>query len=304
MSRKLENATRIDAYGYDPKDLCIVGGKDLPDPRERGPLDTTVAGADAFLSSLITHDLLKPIEDVDVDDIVERGLMKPIEVIMYMGVPRVVFGRGGVRKTRRANIIRKEKGQPPIVVKVSFTRESNPLALQWRIVSENLRRKTLSVLDRLEMALMLLNGGASEESVAKAFGVKQQRFKDWLALKDHATDKVKAALTEGRINASASIELALHAKDPAAMDKALDGMLQAGATTSRAARKAARTASGKDNPEQVTRRDIKRLHAVVKDDKKSHDFALITEVLEVVLGTRNKGRVYEMMQDARKGKKG
>lgn len=303
MSRKLENATRVDAYGYDPKDLCIVGGKDLPDPRERGPLDTPIKGIDSFLASLVTHDLLKPIDDLDVDDIVERGLMKPIEAVMYQGIPRVVFGRGGVRKSRRANLIRKEKGQPPVVVKVSFTRETNPLALQWRVVSENLRRKALSVLDRIEMAVMLLNGGASEESVAKAFGVKQQRFKDWLALKDHATGKVKAALAEGRINPSASIELALHAKDPEAMDKALDAMLQAGATTSRAARRAARAASGKDNHERVTRRDLKRLHEEVKGSK-SHDLLLIAETIEVVLGTRTKGRVYEMLQESRKASKG
>lgn len=297
MSRKFENATRVDNYRFDPLDICIVGGKALP-PDEQGPKDTEMDPTHA----LHVHDLLAPLKQEEINDIYERGVMNAVEVIIIGNVPYVVTGRGRVRKARLANVLRKKNGLPKIDIQVSITRETKGLELFRRIVAENLYRKEMSVLDRITMATELLNRGAGKPEVAEMFGVTERRFDEWLSIPDKATPEVKQALEQGRINASGAIALANVARNPEQMNAALAELLTTPNASARAARKAAREATGKTTDARVTRNDLKALLEYVIEHK-HHDEQSLIEVLQVILGKRETGKVHTLLEKARAAKK-
>lgn len=297
MSRRFDNATRVDGYRFDPLDICIVGGKALP-PDEQGPNDTEWDPKHA----LHVHDLLVPLKPEEINDVYERGVMNAVEVIILNNVPHVVTGRNRVRKARLANVLREKNGMPKIEVQVSITRETKGLELFRRIVAENLYRKEVSVMDRITMATELLNRGAGKAEVAEMFGVSERRFDEWLTIPDKATPAVQAALKENRINASGAIALANVARTPEQMDKALADLLTTPNPSARAARKAAREASGKTTDAKVTRLDLKALLAYVIEHK-NHDEQSLIEVLQVILGKRETGKVHALLEKARAAKK-
>lgn len=234
MSKTFANATRADAQSINPLHLCIVGGKALPEA-EQGPLDTDWDPQ----HPLHAHDLRNPLDPVDVDDVYEHGVIVPIEVIRGPNdVPMVNLGRGRVRKARLANIRRKAAGLPPIEIKFTVVRiplGSGNLSLLKRATAENLRRKTMGVLDQIELAKQLMLHGASEEATAIEIGIPLSRLKAILAFEDHASPTVKEAARQGRLSASACFVLA-EVDDHAEQDKKLGELLIAPKPTVRAAR--------------------------------------------------------------------
>jgi ParB-like chromosome segregation protein Spo0J len=231
MAKTFEHATRTDAQSINPLYLCIVGGLALPED-ERGKLDTAWDPK----HPLHAHDLLRPLDPLDVDSVYEHGVIVPIEVIRGPGdVPMVNAGRGRVRKARLANLRRKAAGLPPIEVKFTVVRISNDLQLLARSTAENLRRKTFGLLDQIALAKQWLLAGASEETTAKEIGIPLSRFKAILEFEDNATPTVKEALRQGRVSPSAGFVLA-GIKDPAEQDAKLADLLTAPKPTVRAAR--------------------------------------------------------------------
>jgi ParB-like chromosome segregation protein Spo0J len=234
MSKTFDHATRADAQSINPLYLCIVGGLALPED-ERGPLDTELDPNSPFHA----HDLLRPLEARDVDDVFEQGVIAPIEVVRvkYDGndVPVVNWGRGRVRKARLANIRRKAEGLPLIEVKFVVVRITNNIQLLKRAFAENLRRKTFGLLDQIELAKQLLLHGASDEAAAKEIGIPLSRFKQVMAFEDNATPTVKEALRQDRLSPSAGFVLAA-IEDPAEQDQRLAELLTAPKPTVRVAR--------------------------------------------------------------------
>ena len=269
MSKTFNNASRTDAYCIDPLEICIVGGKALP-KEEQGPHDTEWDPT----HPLHAHDLTKPLDPTDIDSVEELGVMVPIEVVKVNNLPTVSLGRGRVRKARVANLRRKAKGLPPITIRFVIVRVSNGLDLMRRQIDENLRRKTISVLDRIELAKQYLARGASEDEAAKAMGVKRPQFNQWMVLEDNATPAVKDALREDRLSASAAISLA-SISEPEKQDEALGKLLAApeAKPTARAAQNAARKAKGKKGKAVVPRpKEQKRLLAVIDKASKGDEW--------------------------------
>jgi len=230
MSKTFEHASRADAQSINPLYLCIVGGKALPED-EQGPLDTELDPQ----HPLHAHDLLRPLDPIDVDDVFEEGVIVPIEVVRYNDIPMVNYGRGRVRKARLANIRRKQLGMPLIEVKFIVVRITNNLQLLRRAISENLRRKTMGVFDQIELAKQLMLHGASEEATATKIGIPRSRLDKLLAFEDHASPTVKEAARQGRLSASACFVLA-EINDHTEQDKKLGDLLTAPKPTVRAAR--------------------------------------------------------------------
>lgn len=232
MAKTFEHASRADAQSVNPLYLCIVGGLALPE-NERGPLDTEVTPNSPFHA----HDLLRPLDPRDVDDVFEQGVIAPIEVVRVNDIPTVNWGRGRVRKARLANIRRQSEGLPPIEVKFVVVRISNGLQLIKRAHAENLRRKTFGVLDQIELAKQLLLHGASEESAATQSQIPQSRFKQVMEFEDSASPTVKEALRQDRLSVSAAFVLAA-IEGHTEQDAKLAGFLSAPKPTVRAARQA------------------------------------------------------------------
>lgn len=261
MSKTFPNATRADAQSINPLHLCIVGGKALPEA-EQGPLDTDWDPQ----HPLHAHDLCRPLDPIDVDDVFEEGVIVPIEVVRYNDIPMVNAGRGRVRKARLANIRREQQGMPLIEIKFIVVRITNNLQLLRRAISENLRRKTMGVLDQIELAKQLMLHGASEEATAAKIGIPRSRLDKLLAFEDHASPTVKEAARQGRLSASACFVLA--EVDHAEQDKKLSELLSAPKPTVRAARAVA-------NPDESAppRRPLqRRLLGRVEEHSRGNDW--------------------------------
>jgi hypothetical protein len=241
MSKTFKGATRADAQSANPLDLCIVGGRALPED-ERGPLDTDLDPK----HPLHAHDLLNPLDPLDVDSVFEHGVIVPVEVVRVNDIPMVSLGRGRVRKARLANIRRKARGLPLIEVKFIVVRITDGVQLLSRMIDENLRRKTVGVLDQIELAKQMMARGASEEQTAQKLGVTMQRFKQWLAFEDHATPSTRAALHQNRLSPSAAIVMSA-ITDPAEQDKKLAELLATPQPTARAAKRLERGTKGKED---------------------------------------------------------
>lgn len=230
MSKTFDGASRADAQSISPMKLRIVGGLALPED-ERGPLDTAPDPNSPFHA----HDLLRPLDPHDVDDVYDQGVIAPIEVVRVSNIPTVNWGRGRVRKARLANIRRAANGLPLIEIKFIVVRISNDLQQLKRAHAENLRRKTFNLLDQIALAKQLLLHGASEEAAAREIGIPFTKFKQVLAFEDHATPTMKLALQQGRVSPSAGFVLA-GITDPAEQDARLAELLTAPKPTVRAAR--------------------------------------------------------------------
>ena len=282
MSKTFKNASRADAQSANPLDLCIVGGKALPED-ERGPLDTDWDPS----HPLHAHDLLNVLDPLDVDSVYEHGVIVPVEVVRINDVPTITLGRGRVRKARKANILRKAKGLPLIEVKFIVVRITDGVQLLSRMIDENLRRKKVGVLDQIELAKLMLTRGASEEQAAKRLGVTMQRFKQWLSLEDNATPSMRAALSQDRLSPSAAIVLSA-ITDPAEMDKKLTELLASPQPTARAAKRLQRGAQGKEEDAPRPRFvDQKRLLTAV--DKLSRGNEWMQGAKAVLQWTTGKG---------------
>ncbi len=240
MAKTFNKASRVDAQSIDPMELCIVGGQSLPEG-ERGPHDTEWDPA----HPLHAHDLLNPLSEADVESVFQHGVIVPIEVVRYGDLPVVSLGRGRVRKARLANIRRKAAKMDPITVKLTIVRITDGVQLLSRMIDENLRRKTVGVLDQIDLAKQMMARGATEEQVAAKFEISKGRFNAWLRLEDNGSEKVRAALKDNRLSASAAIELA--SLDKEKQDETLEKLLSSPKASARAAKTLVRGAQGKDD---------------------------------------------------------
>lgn len=293
MSKTFEKASRTDAYMFDPMDLCIIGGKRLPEG-ERGPLDTEWDPT----HSLHQDDLLKPLTEAEVVNIEEMGVLVPIEIMRLNNVPTVVMGRGRVRKARLANARRKANRVPQMELRAVVTRETNRIALLKRMMTENIFRKDVSVLDRIALGKKLLEMGCSEDEAAAQCGVGAQQFSNWLALEDNATPEVRKALEENRIGPSAAMELAT-VTNPKAQNEALANLMKAPEVTARAAKKEAQRAKGTVVSDKVGKRDLKKLLKSVEPKTKGNEWMQgVAAGLRMALGEKNDARLMKMLEKA------
>jgi ParB-like chromosome segregation protein Spo0J len=279
MSKTFKHASRTDAQSINPLYICIVGGKSLPED-EQGPLDTEWDPT----HPLHAHDLLRPLDPLDVESVYEHGVIVPIEVIRGPNdVPMTNAGRGRVRKARKANIRREAEGLTPIEIKFTVVRISNNLQLVKRATAENLRRKTMGALDQIELAKQLLLHGASEQTAAEQIGIPLSRFKAVIEFEDNASPTVKLALQQDRLSASAAFVLAT-IPDHTEQDQRLTELLTAPKPTVRAARQL----SGKTEDAPPRRPMQKRLLARVDKHSRGNDWmqgakAALSWVLEGTL---------------------
>lgn len=265
MSKTFKNASRADAQSIDPLELCIIGGQALPED-ERGPHDTKWDPT----HPLHAHDLLNPLEEADIESVYQHGVIVPIEVVRYGDLPVVSLGRGRVRKARVANIRRKAAKMEPIMVKLTIVRITDGVQLLSRMIDENLRRKTVGVLDQIDLAKQLMARGATEEQVAKKFSISKARFNAWLRLEDNGTEKVRAALKENRLSPSAAMELAM--LDEKQQDEALEKLLSAPKATARAAKTLVRGAQGKQEVIKPKPAEHKKLLDLVDRSSRGNEF--------------------------------
>lgn len=251
---------------FDPKDLTIVTDEShhLYDERVKMKLDPAL-----------------------VENVRDRGIIEPIVYVREGDKNLVVAGRQRVRAATEANKGRKadDRIQVPGVLW-----DLNEKGAYATLVAENEFRIDDSPLVRarkMDRAMRLL--GASEDEVAKMFGVSKMTVKNILGLLTLVAPARKA-VDDGKIAANDAYQLA-RIKEPEDQKKALEDLLSAtegksGHAKSKAKRKALDEAAGK-----VSRPSAKALKSFFDDANKSEDETFreaVVPVLKWALGMRKK----------------
>jgi ParB family chromosome partitioning protein len=241
-SKKAFDLARNSIYVASPDELCIIGGRAMPEA-EQGPLDTGHGRGEHELWDARILDAMTPEEVANID---AYGVMEPIIIAKANGVPTVVDGRGRVRRARLANKLRAARGEPPITIDCKVLRSSGNRLL-GAMISLNEVRRADTIEVKIEKLQQLLDRGVSVEDAATIFGAKVETVKGWLAYGDNATDDLKQAVATGELSSTAAAEVA-RVKDPVKQKAALDKLKAAPKKTVGEARKAVaattRTAAG------------------------------------------------------------
>jgi len=180
-----------------------------------------------------------PINDAFVRNIMKNGVIKPV-VIAKEGDRAVVDdGKQRVRHALEANRRLREAGAQTILVPCIYRRGNDLMRLGVRISANEFSRPD-EVIDKAALVARALALGGTEEGCALDFGVDVATIRHWLRLLE-ADPKVTAAVSEGRISASAAVELSALPRDE--QQKTLTALETAGGkVTAKRARSAARKA--------------------------------------------------------------
>lgn len=245
-SKKAFDTNYTSAPVFLPDELCIIGGAILPTD-ERGPLDTEHKKGE---HDLWDERLLVKITDEEVANVDFYGVIEPPVVSKdpVTGLPCVVDGRGRVRRARRANLLRKKRGEPLISIQC-VTQRATGTNLMGIMIAANEVRQDDGPLVKLEKAKRFMARGVSEADAAVTFGLDLDYFRLLLAYDDAATPEVKEAVSGGEMSATAGIALVQTAKSDEAQNKALANVRENAKTgkktTVRSATEAAKRATGK-----------------------------------------------------------
>lgn len=239
--------SRGTVYYPSPEELCIIGGLSLPDG-QRGLNDTEVdTSHHLYDQRLQTVQITEPtVRNVDYYGVLEPVLVSKDE---QTGLATVVDGRGRVRRARLANLLRAERGEPPISVP-AIEVKLDEVGQMGAMVACNEARDDDGPLVKLAKAKALMARGVSEVNAALTFGLDMPYFKALLSYDESATQGVKEAVAEGMLTPTAAMELVRVAQTPEAQTEALASVTASGKpATVREARDAAKVASGKANKE-------------------------------------------------------
>jgi hypothetical protein len=255
-TKKAFDLPRDSVYAADPiAELRICGAKGVVPADEAGDLDTP-PGPDIPVKDL--RRLRKALNPLFKENVDKRKSHTPIVIAKIDDVATVLEGKRRVRAARASNRKRMKDGRPLIKIRCVMQRDVTPLAIMATVISGNNAREDDVLSDKIEKLLAFLEMGASEEDAAVEFNVGVDRIRDWLDYNDRATDRVKAAVDDGKIPASTGLELA-KIKDVDKQHATLDKLLAGTGVRDRSARAARALAQGANNRPTATDRKSQRL---------------------------------------------
>ncbi len=151
----------------------------------------------------------EPVDEALVESIMRLGVLEPVGVVKNLGRIVVLFGNQRVRAAREANRRLKAAGKEPIRVPcMTPVRGATEAELGEMALAENEHRQETGPLAKAEMAaIQLRRCGNDIGTAAKAFRLSDQGFRNLLKLRE-APEAVKELVREGKVSATAAIELA------------------------------------------------------------------------------------------------
>ena len=186
----LPGAKRLNAFAMDPDAITIVG------------LDTT----DGPEHPLYDERVHLPLDEGLVRNIRKNGVLEWVLVRKNGQLVEVIAGRQRVRAAREANRRNDEAGLQPILVPVSVKRPRADGDALGVMISENENRQDDDAITRAHKASRLMDFGATEDDIGITFGISKQAVKNLIALLE-LSDKVKSAISQRKLSASAAVEL-------------------------------------------------------------------------------------------------
>jgi len=236
--RPLNAPKRPQEYHYvvDPRDLVLISDPTHPLYDER------------------IH--RKPPGDM-IQNIMYRGVIKPIIVTIEDGRMLVVDGRQRVKAARIASDRLEEQGMVRLRIKC-IHRRGDAHDMLVTMISANEHRYDDDPMIRAKKAARLMALRASEAEVANCFGVTVQSIRNWLTLLDLAPS-VQQAVSAGRIGATAATKLAHlpYAQQEAQLEELIRSNQR---VTVNRVDHSAKTATGKRRGPLVPKRQLQRLY--------------------------------------------
>lgn len=190
MSKQALEGKRLNAFGYDPDDLVIVG------------LDTS----DGPEHPLFDERAKLPVSEAFVKNVCVHGVLEPVLVRKDGGRVLVVAGRQRVKAARAANVLLRDEGSEAIEVPVMLRRGGDAV-MAGVMISENEVRCADELATKLKKLERLVAQGWHEDDLAVAFGVSAQTVRSWLSLTE-ASKEVKTAVSAGLLSATAGAKIA------------------------------------------------------------------------------------------------
>lgn len=253
--KKAFDASYTTSPTFFPDELRIVGGADLPDKRERGPIDTsasavwkTVDGADVLWDKhplYNKHRLAQPLKPGLIQSIDFLGVIHGPLIVKIDGQPTVNAGASRTRAARVVNFLRKQqcgvagkrdseaapvciaKSLPLIKLEVHHKRSVGGTAdLIGRRGGENHARQDEPLAATIEDAARLLDETKDLEAVARVYCVDSQTVRLWMKFYDVACPETLAAVKDGRLAITAAAVLAReedHIRQKELLEKLLAG---------------------------------------------------------------------------------
>lgn len=196
VARRKEKRTQLDApkattpWLVFPEEVAVAGVDYPADP------------ADPFYDERVNL----PLDPRLVADIDAKGVVEVINVVKDGEVPKVENGRRRVLHARAANRLRKQRGEPPLRVKI-ILQNGDPKEIFLRARRSNAFRVDDGILQRARNAQRAMERfGATEAEVASAEGVNSKTVREWVALLGLSVDALQA-VEAGRISPTAALVL-------------------------------------------------------------------------------------------------
>lgn len=252
MAKTSIDEPRITAYSMDPDDLTIIG-IDTHHTRH-GEVD------DGTSHPLYDERIKIKLDPAKVANVVQYGVITPIQVRKEGDKIVVVNGRQRVRWAREANIKLKEAGgethRIPVMEKRGDGKKMTGIMIVTNVVTEH-----ESTMSKARKAQQYLDMNHSEEMVATTFGVSMQTVRNWIALLETAPE-IQRMVEAGKIGAMAAAKLASlpHAEQIA---KAKE-QIESGDTSVTALARVAKGAKEEREGKQTTTYPLPRKRALKK----------------------------------------
>lgn len=294
MAKKAFEAPRPSVFAFYPDQLRIIGGADLADERERGPLDTSAKDTwkkdedgkpitwakhplynRARLAQLLKRGFIQTID--------AAGVITPPSIVKLDGVPTIEVGRGRTRGCRVVNYERKQrcgmlgktdeqaadkcaKEHLPLYMLTCVPRKAiDDISLLNHMGIENHARQDDDVEATIEQAAKLLDAHNNNyDLVGTMLCVDGHTIRAWMKFHEVATPEVKALVKAGRIGITAAAHLARKA-DPAEQNKLLAELLTAEPTVRRASNLARKDKGAGANP-FARKKELVKFQEIVKEE--------------------------------------
>lgn len=236
-----------------PDEVRIIGGADLTDKRQRGLNDVSAkdvwkkddAGRDVFFAKHPLYNKFRLAQGVKtsmVKTIDLVGIVVNPTIVKLNDVATVQAGTGRVRGARIVNYDRKKacglagkndreaaeacalKGHGLIKLECKMLRVLSDADLVSRMAVENHHRQQDNLATTIELAMKLIDGTGDYATTALLLDVDVQTVRAYVSFYDHATDAVKQACLDGKLEVSAGAILSRE-RDPAKQDALLAELL-------------------------------------------------------------------------------
>lgn len=247
---------RITAYQFDPHEITIVGGLNMP---EGG-----VANVDDAATDGPGYDarVLKPLSEAFIQNIIDEGILQAVILRKNGKNGKVVWdGRNRVRAARIAS----QRAGRPIMVPCIYHDGTDADFLRKQVAANEYRDEDFFA-NKAKKARDLRKYGATDEEIAATMNCTEAAVRNYFKYFE-LDESVQVAMKQGFITGSAAIKLVdLPREEQAAELTTLVAEAKKNGTKVKV-KAAAQRAAAKSNPDAVVRPGLRVMSKVIAHEK-------------------------------------